>query len=103
MIFVCGAGVSRTVGFPLFRELAEAIYSAFAENWEAHPVEAAGMDAKHPAYDRALFALQHRIAGNDPQRGADFRQRMANAVQAALQPPAGALNGRVPAGGVARR
>jgi hypothetical protein len=36
-IFVCGAGVSRGVGLPLFRGLVEGVYQYLGEDWTLHP------------------------------------------------------------------
>ena len=42
-ILVCGAGVSRTVGLPLFRGLVEGVYDQLGEDWTLHPAEHEGM------------------------------------------------------------
>lgn len=87
-VFVCGAGVSRTIGLPSFDELTEAIYAALHEHWEAHPAEREAMDQRRGrALDRALFALQLRLSGTDKRRGAEVRRRIVDAVQRALPIP----------------
>lgn len=97
--FVCGAGVSRTVGLPSFRGLIEAIYAALGEHWSPYPAEAAGIpDAPAcgcnlpQALDRTLFALQLRRAGHDAARAGRFRSDVADAVQRVLLPPEGDLS-----------
>jgi hypothetical protein len=42
-IFVCGAGVSRGAGLPLFRGLVEGVYQRLGEDWNLHPAEREGM------------------------------------------------------------
>lgn len=32
-VFICGAGVSRTVGLPLFPDLTKSIYTKLNEDW----------------------------------------------------------------------
>jgi len=36
-LFICGAGVSRTVGLPLFRGLVEGVYQELGEDWGCTP------------------------------------------------------------------
>ena len=52
-IFVCGAGVSRTAGLPLFQGLVEGVYAYLGEDWQLYPAEREGM--------RPDRALQFRI------------------------------------------
>ena len=57
-VFLCGAGVSRRVGMPLFNELTDQIY---AEIGETPTNEAAEVEAlKRYEYDRALRSLERR-------------------------------------------
>ena len=57
-VFVCGAGVSKRVGMPLFDELTTKIYEELPEKPEN---EAAEIEAiKSRAYDRALRSLERR-------------------------------------------
>ena len=39
VIFVCGAGVSRTAGLPLFLGLVEKVYERLGEDWSLHSAE----------------------------------------------------------------
>jgi NAD-dependent SIR2 family protein deacetylase len=41
-IFVCGAGVSRGAGLPLFRGLVDRIYNELGEDWSLHIAEREG-------------------------------------------------------------
>ncbi|MEO1610615.1 MAG: SIR2 family protein, partial [Pseudomonadota bacterium] len=64
VLFLCGAGVSMTVGLPSFRQLAENTYKALNETWVDHPAEASIMDADGAyagQYDRAIRSLERRI------------------------------------------
>jgi hypothetical protein len=58
-VFLCGAGVSKRVGMPLFDELTSQIYSELGEDPanEAAEVEA----IRRHEYDRALRSLERRI------------------------------------------
>lgn len=84
-IFVCGAGVSRTVGLPLFSELVEAIYQRLGEDWHHHPAEGEAMQARQ--YDRVLRCLERRLAASDAPRHRSMRERIRSAVAAALAQP----------------
>jgi SIR2-like domain len=59
VVFVCGAGVSKRVGMPLFNELTNLIYSEIGvdPNEEAAEIEAL---SRHE-YDRALRCLERRL------------------------------------------
>src|ERR1700683_3509450 len=62
-IFVCGAGVSRTVGLPSFRGLVEDVYTYLGEDWRLHLAEREGMVAHgqlEGQYDRVLRCLERR-------------------------------------------
>jgi hypothetical protein len=89
-IFVCGAGVSRTVGLPLFRGLVEGIYQKLGEDWTFHPAECAGMreGGRHVGqYDRVLRCLERRLGASDSPRNRGMRERIRAAVRELLAPP----------------
>jgi NAD-dependent SIR2 family protein deacetylase len=88
-IFICGAGVSRMVGFPSFRGLVERVYSDLGEDWRLHPAEHEVMrDGGSLAgqYDRVLRGLERRLAASDLPRNRGMRERIRAAVRAALLP-----------------
>jgi hypothetical protein len=85
VVFICGAGVSRGVGLPSFKDLVVDIYKDLNESWGDHPAEAAGMNAQ--ALDRTLFALQIRIGGDDPKSSRAHHRRVVEAVQRRLKAP----------------
>ena len=85
-IFICGAGVSRTVGLPLFRGLVEGIYHELGEDWRLHAAERDGMRSRQ--YDRVLRSLERRLAAADLPRARGMRGRIRAAVRAKLAPPA---------------
>jgi SIR2-like domain len=87
-VFICGAGISRTVGLPLFRELVEGVYQELGEDWSLHPAERDGMEFAQ--YDRVLRSLERRLAASDLPRARGMRGRIRSAVRARLAPPAGA-------------
>ena len=89
VVFVCGAGVSRTVNLPSFERLTREVYAALNETWEGHPVEAAGMAPASPAFDRTLFALQARLGGGGLRQAEQARRQIVEAVQTLLAPPRG--------------
>ena len=89
-IFVCGAGVSRTAGLPLFHGLVEDVYRRLGENWTHHPAERAGMapDGKlYGQYDRVLRCLERRLSASDAPRNRNMKERIRAAVREALAPP----------------
>jgi SIR2-like domain len=89
-IFVCGAGVSRTVGLPLFRGLIEGIYRELSEDWRLHPAEREGMQEGgelYGQYDRVLRSLERRLAASDSPRNRGMRGRIRGAVRTVLAPP----------------
>jgi SIR2-like domain len=89
-IFVCGAGVSRTVGLPLFRGLVEGIYRELSEDWRLHPAEREGMQQDGQLfgqYDRVLRSLERRLAASDSPRNRGMRARIRAAVRTVLAPP----------------
>jgi NAD-dependent SIR2 family protein deacetylase len=81
-LFICGAGVSRTVGLPLFRGLVEGIYQELREEWSLHAAEREGMRGSR--YDQVLRNLERRFAPRIPtahrtsphisSRSADYTQ-----------------------------
>ena len=76
--FICGAGVSKCAGLPLFEELTKQVYARLGETWADKPPERKAIDAEQ--YDRALGALERRITSS-PVRQAVVKE---------LQPPRGA-------------
>ena len=89
-IFVCGAGVSRTVGLPLFRGLVERVYQSLGEDWNLHIAEREGMREHGELggqYDRVLRSLERRLAASDAPRNRGMRERIRTAVRNVLAPP----------------
>jgi hypothetical protein len=89
-IFVCGAGVSRGVGLPLFRGLVEGVYRHLGEDWTLHPAEREGMrkgGLLEGEYDRVLRCLERRLAASDAPRNRGMRERIRAAVRHVLSPP----------------
>jgi NAD-dependent SIR2 family protein deacetylase len=67
-IFVCGAGVSRMVGLPSFRELLKSVYKYLGEDWRQHPAEREVMEKGGllaNQYDRLLRILERRLAASN--------------------------------------
>jgi NAD-dependent SIR2 family protein deacetylase len=86
-IFVCGAGVSRTVGLPLFRGLVEGIYQKLGEDWKLHAAEREGMQEDghyYGQYDRVLRCLEKRLGASDSPRNRGMRERIRAAVRELL-------------------
>lgn len=93
VLFVCGAGVSRGAGLPLFRGLVEAVYARLGERWEDHPAELEVMsDSGKLAgqYDRVLRALERRLIAPDVRHSQTMRDRIRDAVRCSLSPDPGA-------------
>lgn len=89
-IFVCGAGVSRSAGLPLFRGLVEGVYQRLGEDWNLHPAEREGMrqgGALEGEYDRVLRCLERRLAASDAPRSRGMRERIRSAVRQVLAAP----------------
>lgn len=89
-LFVCGAGVSRTVGLPLFRRLVEQVYGRLGEDWAHHPAERAGMvkgEELFGQYDRVLRCLERRLAASESPRNRNMKARIRAAVRDELAPP----------------
>jgi NAD-dependent SIR2 family protein deacetylase len=92
-IFICGAGVSRMVGLPSFRELLESVYEYLGEDWRQHPAEREVMeDGGRLAnqYDRLFRILERRLAASDLPQRRGMWERIRTAVRRALMPPDGA-------------
>ena len=93
MLFICGAGVSRTVGLPSFEGLVKGVYKDLGEDWQTHPAE---NEIMRPGgrltgqYDRALRALERRLIGTDIRKAQTWRERIRAVVRANLAPPADA-------------
>ena len=88
-IFVCGAGVSRTAGLPLFRGLVEGVYAYLGEDWQLYPAEREGMRPGGELagqYDRVLRCLERRLTGNTP-RNRGMRERVRAAIRHVLAAP----------------
>jgi len=58
-VFVCGAGVSRRAGLPLFETLTDQIYADIGETPKNEPAEEEAL--KRGEYDRALRSLERRM------------------------------------------
>lgn len=89
-IFVCGAGVSRGAGLPLFRGLVEGVYERLGEDWNLHPAEREGMlhgGKLEAQYDRVLRCLERRLAAADAPRNRGMRERIRAAVRDVLTAP----------------
>jgi hypothetical protein len=89
-LFVCGAGVSRTVGLPLFSGLVEGVYRRLGEDWAHHLAEREGMDEGgrlYGQYDRVLRCLERRLAASEAPRNRNMRARIRAAVRDELAPP----------------
>lgn len=94
VLFICGAGVSRTVGLPSFRGLVEGIYKELGEEWQPHPAEREGMQeggSYYGQYDRVLRSLERRLAASDLPRHRGMRQRVRAAIRRLLAPPSADL------------
>lgn len=88
-IFVCGAGVSKTVGLPLFRGLVEEVYQTLREDWNLHAAEREGMRTGgrlSGQYDRVLRCLERRLAGSHDRPNRGMRERIRAAVRESLHP-----------------
>ena len=89
-IFVCGAGVSLTVGLPSFRGLVECVYKELGEDWKLHVAEREGMEEGgelYGQYDRVLRCLERRLVASNGPRNRGMRDRIRTAVRNALVPP----------------
>ena len=90
IIFVCGAGVSRPAGLPLFRDLVERVYQQLGEDWNLHTAEREGMTLGGQLsgqYGRVLRCLERRLlATSAGRRNRSMRERIRAAVRHALTP-----------------
>ncbi|MDG6348498.1 SIR2 family protein [Luteimonas sp. 8-5] len=89
-LFVCGAGVSRTAGLPLFRKLVEQVYGRLEESWMHHPAEREGMvegGKLFGQYDRVLRCLERRLAASESPPNRNMKARIRIAVRDELAPP----------------
>jgi hypothetical protein len=84
-LFICGAGVSRTVGLPLFRGLVESVYRALGEDWNLHAAERYSMQRME--YDRVLRSLERRLVASGLPGARGMRRRIRAAVRDGLAPP----------------
>jgi len=57
-VFLCGAGVSRRVGLPLFEQLTEEVYRELGETRDNEPAERTAFERNE--YDRVLRSLEKR-------------------------------------------
>jgi hypothetical protein len=79
VVFLCGAGVSRGVGLPSFRELTDQVYTRLGESRGNEAAERIAYDRTE--YDRVLRSLEKRTL----LPGTDSRVRAA--VSEILAPP----------------
>ncbi|WP_158515680.1 SIR2 family protein [Pararhizobium polonicum] len=84
VVFLCGAGISRRVGLPLFKELTELIYTELGETYEDDPPEKESFEKRE--YDRTLRALEKRL-----RRPGSATSPVRIACAAKLQVPAGGI------------
>ena len=90
VVFLCGAGVSKSVGLPLFDELTRNIYRRLGESWKGYPAEANAMEpepGRAVALDRALFALAKRLRGTDAASRVRAESLITSAVEEELAVP----------------
>lgn len=59
VVFLCGAGVSKGAGLPLFDELTSKIYQDLGETYEHDAAERESFNKQE--YDRTLRALEKRV------------------------------------------
>jgi len=78
-VFLCGAGVSKRVGLPLFDDLTERVYGHIGETRAEAPAERHAF--ARGEYDRVLRSLEKRTLLPRAQ------SRVRTAVAALLQPP----------------
>jgi NAD-dependent SIR2 family protein deacetylase len=81
VVFICGAGVSKRAGLPLFRELVEQVYRTLGEPFNNGPEEPAEKKAYDEGdYDRVLRALEKRIQPPGAPRSL-VREKVAEMLQ----------------------
>jgi len=78
-VFLCGAGVSKRAGLPLFDELTERVYQELGETRGNEPAERKAFERKE--YDRVLRSLEKRTH----RPGTQSRVRIAVAALLAAQ------------------
>lgn len=82
VVFLCGAGVSKGAGLPLFNELTFKIYEDLGETFENDPAERESI--KKDEFDRTLRALEKRV-----RRPGSLRSPVRKSCAKHLQVPAG--------------
>lgn len=82
VVFLCGAGVSKGAGLPLFNELTFKIYEDLGETFENDPAERESI--KTDEFDRTLRALEKRV-----RRPGSLRSPVRKSCAKHLQVPAG--------------
>ncbi|WP_420668062.1 SIR2 family protein [Cribrihabitans neustonicus] len=90
VLFICGAGVSMTVGLPSFRGLVAAVYGELGENWHLHPAEREVMEQGGRLagqYDRVLRLLERRLTAVGTGNAGRLRERLRDAIRIKLQLP----------------
>ena len=89
-MFVCGAGISMTVGLPSFQRLTSRVYERLGQDWARHPAENEVMrkDGQLAGqYDRMLRSLERRLAASDIRGAQGMRRRIRDAIDAELALP----------------
>jgi len=86
VVFLCGAGVSKGVGLPLFQDLTDTVYTKLGESRDNEAAERIAYGRAE--YDRVLGSLEKRthLPGTD--------SRVQAAVSETLAPPDGAVLSR---------
>ena len=88
VVFLCGAGVSKSAGLPLFKGLVEKVYELLGEPFEGEPDEPEEKRAFTAGeYDRVLRALEKRI-----RRPGSLSSRVREKVAQILKPTGRPLN-----------
>jgi hypothetical protein len=84
VVYICGAGVSKTIGLPTFRELVEHIYQELRETWDPHLAEREVMREGGELagqYDRVLRSLERRLGASDLSRNQRMRERIRAVIR----------------------
>ena len=87
VLFVCGAGVSMTVGLPSFGKLVSGTYGRLGEDWRMHPAEHAVMSPDgilRGQFDQGLNSLERRLAAGNPRNARLIQGRIRRAVEEEL-------------------
>jgi hypothetical protein len=90
VVYICGAGVSKTIGLPTFRELVEHIYQELRETWDPHLAEREVMREGGELagqYDRVLRSLERRLGASDLSRNQRMRERIRAVIRTRLAVP----------------